>query len=112
MKQHLGRVPQVLPKPVDPNPTPNLTAGFRYLRHVSKLAACHPQRFLLRHPGLYQFVGPLGDMRRNLLLNVVPPLPEPTHDRTGFITRAMPSSIRSKLDVSFSRCFLPKAVTL
>ena len=38
-------------------------------------------------------------------------LSHPVHDRTGVSTRRMPSSMRSKLDTSRSRCLAPAGVS-
>src|SRR5258708_38425084 len=58
--------------------------------------------------GFFEFRHPLLDVRRDLFGGVA--LPLPAHDSFGLMTRAIPSSMRSKLETSRCRRFRPAAV--
>ena len=117
------RVPDVEDEALDRRPLPGLAAALFQRRDVAELTAGRRGRLLTghagRHEGLDFFVEMLPDFLRQVAIHPSAredPL-DPVHDSpqdstgsTGASTRRMPSSIRSKLEVSRCRWRAPAGV--
>src|SRR5690242_6445064 len=87
-------------------------------RHVTELTVRGCGSFSGRHAAFDQLIGLFFQMLADLFGKVFAEtlsstqLRDPVHDFTGARTRVIPSSMRSKLETSRSRCLLPLAVSL
>src|SRR5260370_116470 len=99
-------------------PSPRFAAPLGDQRCVSELSAGVPSGLLRGHAPLDEFRHLFLDVRLDLFSHLAvdstapPKIEKPLHDSDGRITRAIPSSMRSKLDISRSSCLRPTAVIL
>ena len=105
---------------VEQPPAPDVTAFLPDQRHVAERPARGGSRGLARQAGGHQLVDLFLEMQIYLIGHVAghaaagQQLPDPAqgvHGFTGASTSLMPSSIRSKLETSRSRCCLPARVS-
>src|SRR5207245_862258 len=113
-KQHVtphltACVAKILAEAVKPSPRPDFAAGFGHARWIPELTASLRAGFRFGHPGIDEIGRALFQMRFDLRAQM---LVAALHGSTAFITRPMPSSIRSKLDTSRSSCLRPAGVIL
>src|SRR4030095_11877882 len=100
-------------KPLNGRPLPDLAAVLLDQRDFPKLAASDDDGLLSRHAKRNQLLGLLVKMLLDLFREITveaaaqKQLLQPIHDSPGARTRVIPSSIVSKRDISFFRCFAP-----
>src|SRR5579863_4124592 len=94
-------------------PAPDLAAALLNQSHIPELSPGRGHGLLARQARRHEFFCFLTEMLLDLLPEIaVNSATEKGHGSPGERTRVMPSSMRSKLDISRSRCLAPAAVSL
>src|SRR5262245_25439803 len=105
-------------KPFNRWPLPDLVAVFLNQSDVPKLAASSCDGLLSGHPARNQllclFMKMFLDLLREIIMEAAAnqQFRQPIHDSPCIKTREIPSSILSKRDTSFFKCFAPADVNL
>lgn len=99
-----NRVTKVLPQFLKPYRTPHLPAAFQIESRVAEIAPGLLAGFGYAHAGLDEVIDPFRNVRFNFFgefamdATLAQARQNPLHDSITFITLAMPSSMRSKLE--------------
>src|SRR5579862_2194482 len=111
-------VPGIGEHVIEWEPCPHVAAGVFHRADMPELPPRGTPRVVQGHPTRDQLVDLLGEMRLDLFRQFASEpasrqqLSKPIHASLGAKTRKMPSSMRSKVDISRCRCFAPAGVSL
>jgi hypothetical protein len=115
--EHSKAITNVMEKVLDGRPPPDVAGLLLDERRVPELAASRRlglfARHALPHQSFHLFFKVFPHLFGEIAVKATArnELPEPVHDSPRARTRVIPSSMRSNLDTSRSKCFAPAAVT-
>src|SRR5215469_17160310 len=115
--EHSKTITDVVEKVLNGRPPPDIAGVLLHQRHVPKLKASRKlgvfPRHAIPHQSCHLFFKVFPNLFGEIAVKATPrnQLLEPVHDAPLAKTRVIPSSMRSNLETSRSKCFAPAAVT-